>query len=106
MQILNLLILLLLIVNTSLVYAGNTVIASCDKIPIGYHGKIFRIKTDYPTKIDSTEKPWKYISFKEEPEKYAYTVLKYIYKGNIDCDFDLHCNKVGNWYHAHGCIME
>lgn len=96
----SLLILSLLILNSSFTYADRTVISSCDKVPSGYNGKVFRIKTDYPTEISNAKNPWEYISFKEEPQKYAYTILKYIYDGNINCDFDLHCNKVANWYHA------
>ncbi|MFT4314285.1 MAG: hypothetical protein AB3P11_04245 [Wolbachia pipientis] len=95
-----LLILSFLILSSSSVYANRAVISSCDKIPSDYRGKIFKIKTDYPSEISNEERPWEYISFKEEPQKYAYTILEYIYNGNIDCDFNLYCNKVANWYHA------
>ncbi|WP_375326244.1 hypothetical protein [Candidatus Tisiphia endosymbiont of Nemotelus uliginosus] len=80
--------------------AQDTFISSCDKIPIGYEGKVFKIKTDYPDKIHNVQKPWESISFKQEPEKYAYAIINYIYEGNINCDFDLYCNKISNWYHA------
>ncbi|WP_160142976.1 hypothetical protein [Rickettsia endosymbiont of Ixodes scapularis] len=93
-------ILLLFIFDNIIAHANSTVISSCDKIPLGYNDRIFQIKVNYPTKIHNTEKPWQNISFKEEPSKYGYTVLKYIYNGNINCDFDLHCNKIANWYHA------
>ncbi len=96
----SLLILSFVILSNSFVYANRTVISSCDEIPSGYRGKIFKIKTDYPAEPSNKERPWEYISFKDEPQEYAYTILKYIYDGNIDCDFDLHCNKIANWYHA------
>ncbi|WP_353272373.1 hypothetical protein [Wolbachia endosymbiont (group A) of Urophora cardui] len=89
-----------LMLSSSFVHASGALVSSCDKIPSGYRGKVFKIKTDYLAETSNKERPWECISFKEEPQKYAYTILKYIYDGNIDCDFDLHCNKVANWYHA------
>ncbi|MDE5057966.1 hypothetical protein OZD61_04185 [Wolbachia endosymbiont of Drosophila bocki] len=89
-----------LMLSSSFVHASGALVSSCDKIPSGYRGKVFKIKTDYLAETSNKERPWECISFKEEPQKYAYTTLKYIYDGNIDCDFDLHCNKVANWYHA------
>ncbi|WCR57688.1 hypothetical protein [Wolbachia endosymbiont of Ctenocephalides felis wCfeJ] len=96
----SLLILLFLMLNSNVAYTDKIVISSCDKVPLDYNGKVFRIKTDYPTKISDKERPWEHISFIEEPQKYADTILKYIYNGNTICDFDLHCNKVADWYHA------
>ncbi|WP_264337901.1 hypothetical protein [Wolbachia endosymbiont (group A) of Cheilosia soror] len=89
-----------LMLSSSFVHASGALVSSCDKIPSGYSGKVFKIKTDYLAETSNKERPWEYISFKEEPQKYAYTILKYICDGNIDCDFALHCNKVANWYHA------
>lgn len=96
----SLLILSFSILIGSVTHANRTMVSSCDEIPSGYRGKIFKIKTDYPAEASNKEGSWECISFKDEPQEYAYAILKYIYDGNIDCDFDLHCNKSANWYHA------
>jgi len=91
---------ILIIFSSNTLYASNARVSSCDTIPTGYKGEVFRIKAEYPRIISKPDFPWDNISYISSPEQYAYSVLNYIYQGNIDCNFNLYCNKDHQWYHA------
>lgn len=69
--------------------------------PPGWKGPVFKLRQDYPATAPPSEVlPWDTIDPKNDPVAYARAVLKYVYEGNIDVDWQVEQNKVRNWYHA------
>lgn len=62
--------------------------------------EVFELSQAYPKSTVNENYPWLLIDFKEQPDKYLETVLKYCLEGNIEVDFKGQLNKTRKWYHA------
>jgi hypothetical protein len=87
--------------------------------PKDYHGRLFKIRNNYPTSSDlstsatptipdrgtpgdflSKEAPWKMYDFDTQPEEYCKVIKAYCWEGNVNHEFRIEENKIREWYHA------
>lgn len=91
-------------------------------VPKGWQGRVWSIRNDYPTYPDLgtvarssrdmpvlpgptlpppsggplSDAPWLNIDFKTSPEEYCRIIKEYCFEGNVDNDFVLQNNQVGD----------
>ncbi|KAB2573249.1 hypothetical protein DBV05_g8077 [Lasiodiplodia theobromae] len=93
--------------------------------PENWSGPVFKIRNDYPTPLEAAtnnkigrvpgipdpsipppvkdpmlDAPWTLVDFAKDPLRYCDIVKEYCFEGNVNNNFNVHENKVRNWYHA------
>jgi hypothetical protein len=95
---------LLLSLNTKIISAeeANYRFPDAHEKPLeNWKGSVFQLSQDYPQKLEQEKDlVWEEIDFKNEPERYLRTVLKYAVEGNDKVDWAGQSNQVRKWYHA------
>src|SRR5208282_4144039 len=99
-RIVRTLALLAMALFAATVLLGDSFPNSQVPLPPNWHGPVFHLSQNYPSKAPADKYPWEQIDPVKEPEKYINTVLHYCLEGNVEVDWDLQKNKVRPWFHA------